>query len=209
MLGKLVSATMTVIATFGMVGVLSTAQVSAAGEVCNDANTSNKNNECYWEKQLGAECTKYDNINKKEFTVPAAPAGNTYVEAIVKAGSGEGENEQKGAVKAGDVLKRTDGKDISHVILCYKPAGGSGGGSTPTPTPTPTPVGGSGTTAPTTSTPAPAASAPVVSGQGTAVASLPITSGSGSQLITLAVFIGSALAGAATYAIRTRTGFSL
>jgi hypothetical protein len=94
--------------------------------VTDDPTDAEKNKTSYWEAQYpGTTCVKYDNLSDKTFTVPAPPEGKTWVVAIVKAGSrqsldGKDPNEVDESIKAGDVLRHSSGKNLSHVILCYK-----------------------------------------------------------------------------------------
>ena len=52
------------------------------------------------------------------FVVPSAPEGRTWTLLVLKAGSGEGENETFVNPVVGQPYFRSDGKDISHAILC-------------------------------------------------------------------------------------------
>ncbi len=85
-----------------------------------------KNHVEYWQAiYSGSICVKYDNLTEKTFVVPVAPEGMDYIAAIVKAGSrasldGADPNEVDLTVKAGDSLTHSSGKNLSHVILCYK-----------------------------------------------------------------------------------------
>jgi hypothetical protein len=121
--------------------VMALSLVVFAGTVNAQSSTdAEKNQTSYWEAQGFGTCVKYDNVNAETFTVPAAPEGKVYTLAVIKAGSDqstEEPNETDTSVAAGDVLRHSSGKDISHVILCYKSSqdggngdngGGSGGG---------------------------------------------------------------------------------
>jgi len=108
----------------------------AAG--ANGPPPPNPNQVEYW---CPAGGVKYEPVDTP-FVVPAPPAGFTWTLLVLKAGSGDGENEQFPNPVVGQAYSRTDGKDISHAILCKAM-------TTTVPT-TPTSVGTTLLTVPTT-----------------------------------------------------------
>lgn len=102
------------------------AQAGVTAAKSNGPSDSQKNHERYWEALGYGVCYKYDNLSTKVFTVPAPASGKVYSVAIVKAGSSSSvanPNEVDETVASGDTLRHSSGKDISHIILCTKPAG--------------------------------------------------------------------------------------
>ena len=122
-----------VVATLAMSVLSMSAGSSAApGDPVAPASTStnvpkpNTNSVSYWCPNGGV---KFDNLTKKTFTVPAPAQGTTWTLAVVKAGStdigfGAGNDTPITNPVAGQVLSHTSGKNLSHVILCYKSGGG-------------------------------------------------------------------------------------
>lgn len=113
----------------GSLGVLASASAAPVSSGVAASVDSDKNHTSYWESVLagqypGVKCKKYDNVDAKTFTVPAADDGYDWVYAIVKAGADQSvdqPNEEHSSVSEGDVLSHSSGKDISHVILCEAP----------------------------------------------------------------------------------------
>jgi hypothetical protein len=154
------------------------------------------------------------------FTVPEPPEGTTWVMLILKAGSEEGgsveeENEQFPDPVVGETYTRTDGKAISHAILCHEeetpPTTSTSttstttgetttttGGSTTTTTTveattTTSTVGGSTTTVEEATTTTEAVAVPTGSSRPRSGGSLPVTGASIGGLV--AVGLAATLAG--------------
>lgn len=135
----------------GSVGVLT----SASAAPLQSAADPDQNHPEYWEAyftNLGFEgviCTKTELDEADTFTVPAPDDGYEWLAAIIKAGT---ENEIVEDIEEGDVLTASNGKQISHVILCEVPESETTTTTTTTSSTTSTTTSGttSGTTSPST-----------------------------------------------------------
>ena len=105
----------TVIALVALIGL--SAPSSAAPKADNTNTTS------YWEAHLAAQgidatCTKTEyRDGMGSLTLPVLTTGS-YVLLVLKAGSGDGENEVWHDPMAGVAYEHSTGKDISHAIVC-------------------------------------------------------------------------------------------
>src|SRR5690606_17815842 len=102
-------------------GVVATASVAAPEPAVSLSPTApNTNQPEYWEAYLEAEgyinvaCTKDDQSYNDGYTVPEGD----WLLLVLKAGSGEGENDLVWNPVVGQTYFHASEKDISHVILC-------------------------------------------------------------------------------------------
>lgn len=87
--------------------------LTACGAQIDAYQSPDTNQVSYW-CALGF---KYEPVSTP-FVVPAPPAGYTWTLLVLKAGSGPGENETFANPVVGQAYSRSDGKSISHAILC-------------------------------------------------------------------------------------------
>ncbi|MGE9807303.1 MULTISPECIES: hypothetical protein [unclassified Janibacter] len=103
----------------GGVGAAATATAAPLASV-QSAVDPDKNHTDYWVSYLedmgytDVECTKYDGLNDKTWTVPAGE----WVLLVLKAGAGDDASVTVTNPVAGQAYDHPTGKDLSHVILC-------------------------------------------------------------------------------------------
>lgn len=116
------------------------AGVSAYGGAQASPPATNTNHPSYWvtyfnnQGYADVECVKYEPVNTP-FVVPAPDAGEEWLAAVIKAGSGASQYDIRMGVQAGDLLSHATGKDNSFVILCSVPGGQTPPSSSMMPTP--------------------------------------------------------------------------
>jgi len=146
----------------------------------------NTNSVEYW---CGENGVKYEPV-ETPFVVPEPPEGTTWTLLVLKAGSGDGENETFPNPVVGQGYSHSSGKDNSHAILCW-----AENGTTTTTTvaeTTTTTIGG-----PTTTTTGPGTTTVTTIPDGDGELS-PLASGGGSDgvlVLGLAAVVSSGIAG--------------
>lgn len=97
------------------------------------SSSADQNHPRYWEQQTGDECFKIENPSTP-FKIGDRREGKEFTLLVIKAGSAASTDEPHHQVADPDrstKYRHPSGKQISHVILCYRDtSGGTGGGGT-------------------------------------------------------------------------------